>query len=42
MICQQALNIMFHQRIQAADKSGQHAQNKQRDTPPQRYIDFQR
>ncbi len=36
VIGQQALNVMLHQRIQSADKGGDHPQRQQHHAPPQR------
>ena len=41
VVRQQALDIVFHQRIQTANKCGDHAQHQQRNTPPQRRITAQ-
>ena len=41
VVSQQTLDIMFHQRIQTADKRGDHTEHQQRDPPPQRCITAQ-
>ncbi len=38
VVRQQTLNVMFHQRIQTADKRGDHAEHQQQNAPPQRRI----
>ncbi len=38
VVSQQALDVVFHQRIQTTDERGDHAEHQQRDPPPQRCI----
>ena len=37
VVSQQALDIMFHQRVQPVDKGGNHSQHQQQHAPPQRW-----
>ena len=41
VVSQQTLDIVFHQRIQTADKRGDHTEHQQRDPPPQRCVTAQ-
>ena len=41
VVRQQALDIVFHQRIQTTNKRGDHAQHQQRNPPPQRRVTAQ-